>query len=79
MPTAPKTFEMFFFERVPHVGHFGVESSEKDCTFSNSSPQLLQRYWYVGIGVVTLRMRRNGLGKYWAIEYQRQPRSGCST
>jgi hypothetical protein len=52
MPTALKIFEMFFFERVPQLGHFGVESSENDWTFSNSSPQLLHRYWYVGMCVV---------------------------
>jgi hypothetical protein len=44
MPTAPKTFATFFFERVPQPGHFGVESSENDCTFSNSSPHWRQRY-----------------------------------
>ena len=45
MPTWPKTFVTFFFERVPHPVHFGMESSEKDCTFSNSSPHCLHLYW----------------------------------
>lgn len=44
MPTAPNTFVMFFFERVPQLGHFGVESSLNDWNFSNSAPHCLQRY-----------------------------------
>lgn len=44
MPTPLKTLVTFFFERVPQLGHLGVESSENDCIFSNSSPHCLQRY-----------------------------------
>jgi hypothetical protein len=30
MPTALNTFDTFFFDRVPHPVHFGVESSLND-------------------------------------------------
>ena len=52
---------MFFFDLVPQLGHFGVESSEKDCTFSKLSPHWLQRYWYVGIRSSVLSVEQNSL------------------
>lgn len=67
---------MFFFERVPQPGHLGVESSEKDCTFSNSSLHCLHRYWYVGIAVSSFVMVRPI--EYWAATFQQQPPAGCS-